>query len=122
MGRLTRDPEVKYGETTTVAKYTIAVDRRFKKEGQQEADFFRCVSFGKQAEFVEKYLRKGTKIAIDGEIHIDQYTVDGKTRYSTEIKVDHVDFAESKKTQDEKPPADGFMQTDTDDDDLIPFK
>ena len=94
MGRLTRDPEVRY---SAVARYSIAVDRRFKRDGQPEADFFDCVSFGKQAEFVEKYLRKGTKIVVQGQIQNNNYqNREGQTVYRTQIVVDNVEFAESK--------------------------
>ena len=99
MGRLTRDPEVRYGQgsNTAVCKYSIAVDRRFKREGQPEADFFNCTVFGKGAEFAEKYFKKGTKIVISGSIQNDNYTnKDGQKVYSTQIIVDEQEFAESK--------------------------
>ncbi|MDO4803640.1 MAG: single-stranded DNA-binding protein [Lachnospiraceae bacterium] len=98
MGRLTRDPEVRYGASgTAFANYSIAVDRRFKREGQPDADFFNCVSFGKQAEFVEKYLHKGTKVVIQGSMQNDNYqNREGQTVYRDRIVVDNVEFAESK--------------------------
>ncbi|MCR5639837.1 MAG: single-stranded DNA-binding protein [Lachnospiraceae bacterium] len=99
MGRLTRDPEVRYGgaNNTAVARYSIAVDRRFKREGQPTADFFNCTSFGKQGEFVEKYLRKGTKVVIEGELQNDNYTnKEGQMVYGMRIIVNSVEFAESK--------------------------
>ena len=99
MGRLTRDPEVRYGgaNNTAVARFSIAVDRRFKREGDPDADFFNCVSFGKQGEFVEKYLRKGTKIVLDGEIRNNNYTNrEGQMVYGMEIVTNNVEFAESK--------------------------
>lgn len=102
MGRLTRDPEVRYGgaNNTAIARYAIAVDRRFKQEGQPEADFFNLVSFGKQAEFVEKYLRKGTKIVVQGELRNNNYTnKDGQMVYGMEIVANNVEFAESKSAQ-----------------------
>ena len=74
MGRLTRDPEVRYSNDLAVATFSIAVDRRFKKEGQPEADFFDCTAFRKTAEFIEKYLHKGTKVVLDGELQNDNYT------------------------------------------------
>ena len=76
MGRLTRDPEVRYGgaNNTAVARYSIAVARRFKQDGQPDADFFNLVSFGKAGDFVEKYLRKGTKIVVEGELRNNNYT------------------------------------------------
>ena len=99
MGRLTRDPEVRYGgaNNTAIAKFSLAVDRRFKREGQPEADFFNCTAFGKTGEFVEKYLRKGTKVVLDGEIQNDNYEKDGVKHYSTQIIVNTLEFAESKK-------------------------
>lgn len=101
MGRLTRDPEIRYTNGgKTIAKFSLAVDRRFKQEGQPEADFFNCVTFGKQAEFVEKYLHKGTKILIAGQVQNNNYTdKDGKAVYSTQILIEEIDFAESKQTQ-----------------------
>lgn len=102
MGRLTRDPEVRYGgaNNTAVARYSIAVDRRFKRDGQPTADFFNCTSFGKQGEFVEKYLRKGTKVVIEGELQNDNYqNKDGQMVYGTRIIVNSVEFAESKNSQ-----------------------
>lgn len=91
IGRLTRDPEVRYsqGNNTAVARYTIAVDRKFKREGEQTADFIPCVVFGKQAEFAEKYFRKGTKVVISGRITTGSYTnKDGQKIYTTEITVE----------------------------------
>lgn len=100
MGRLTRDPEVRYGQggnQTAVARFSIAVDRRFKREGQPDADFFNCTAFGKQAEFVERYLHKGTKMVVIGSIQNDNYTNrDGQMVYSVRIIVDELEFAESK--------------------------
>lgn len=100
MGRLTRDPEVRYSQgasATAVARFSIAVDRRFKREGEPDADFFNCTCFGKQAEFAEKYLRKGTKIVTAGRIQNDNYTnKDGQMVYSVRVMVDEIEFAESK--------------------------
>ncbi len=100
MGRLTRDPEVRYSQgasQTAVARFSIAVDRRFKREGEPDADFFNCTCFGKQAEFVERYLRKGTKILTSGRIQNDNYTnKDGQMVYSVRVMVDEIEFAESK--------------------------
>lgn len=103
MGRLTRDPEIRYGATnnTAVARYSLAVDRRFKQDGQPEADFFNVVSFGKAGEFVEKYLRKGTKIVIEGELHNNNYkNKDGQMVYGIEIVTRNIEFAESKNSQE----------------------
>ncbi len=101
MGRLTRDPEVRYsaGENAmAVARYTLAVDRRFRRDGgEQTADFISCVTFGRNAEFAEKYLRKGTKIAVTGHIQTGSYTnKDGVKVYTTEVVVEEQEFAESK--------------------------
>lgn len=97
MGRLTRDPEVRYSNDLAVASFSIAVDRRFKREGQPEADFFNCTAFRKTAEFVEKYLHKGTKVVLDGEINNDNYTnKEGQKVYGTRIIVNQIEFAESK--------------------------
>ncbi len=104
MGRLTRDPEVRVstGERqTTIGRFSIAVDRRFKREGQPEADFFNCTCFGKQAEFVERYLHKGTKVVVVGSVQNDNYTnKDGQQVYSVQIMVDEIEFAESKNASD----------------------
>jgi single-strand DNA-binding protein len=99
MGRLTKDPEVRYtgGESMAVARYTLAVNRRYKKNSDKEADFISCVTFGRSAEFAEKYLRKGMKIAVIGRISTGNYKdKDGNTRYTTDIIVDEHEFAESK--------------------------
>ena len=100
MGRLTRDPEVRYSQgdvSTAVARYTLAVDRRFRREGEATADFINCVAFGRQAEFAERYLRQGTKIAITGRIQTGSYTNrDGVKVYTTDIVVEEQEFAESK--------------------------
>lgn len=107
MGRLTRDPEVRYtqGENSmAIARYTLAVERRFaKKQGddQQTADFISCVAFGKNGEFAEKYLKQGTKIAVRGRIQTGSYTnKDGQKIYTTEVVVEEQEFAESKKSQE----------------------
>ena len=98
MGRLTRDPEVSSSTSgTTFARYSIAVDRRFKREGEPDADFFNCTSFGKQAEFVERYLKKGTKVVVSGRLQNNNYTnKDGQKVYDVRIMVEDVEFAESK--------------------------
>ena len=102
MGRLTRDPEVRYINDNKIGRYSIAVDRRFKKEGQPDADFFNCTVFGKGAEFAENYLKQGTKIVISGRIESDNYTnKDGEKVYGWQVIVDEQEFAESKKAQEE---------------------
>ena len=104
MGRLTRDPEVRYGgaNNTAVARFSIAVDRRFKREGEPTADFFNCTAFGKLGEFVEKYLKKGTKIVLDGELRNDNYTnKEGQKVYGIQIIANQIEFAESKNASQE---------------------
>lgn len=100
MGRLTRDPEVRYSSgdsSTAIAHYRLAVDRRFKRDGQPDADFFDCVAFGRQAEFAEKYLHQGTKMVIQGRLQNDNYTdKDGRMVYRNQIVVENQEFAESK--------------------------
>ena len=103
MGRLTRDPSISYTqansaqESTCVARYTLAVDQRFNRDGERKADFISCVAFGRQAEFAEKYLRKGTKIALTGRIQTGSYTNrDGQKVYTTDVVVEEQEFAESK--------------------------
>ena len=100
MGRLTRDPEVRYSQgdsASAVARYTLAVDRRFKRDGEASADFINCVVFGKQAEFAERYLRQGVKIAVTGRIQTGSYTNrDGQKVYTTDVVIEEQEFAESK--------------------------
>ena len=104
MGRLTRDPEVRYsaGENSlAIAIYTLAVDRRFKRDGEATADFISCVVFGKQAEFAEKYFRQGIRIVVSGRIQTGSYTNrDGVKVYTTEVVVEEQEFAESKAVSD----------------------
>ena len=101
MGRLTRDPEVRYsqGESSlAIARFSLAVDRRYKRQGEPDADFFNCTAFGKQAEFVEKYLKQGTKILLSGRVQNDNYTnKEGQKVYSVQIIAEEIEFAESKK-------------------------
>lgn len=100
MGRLTRDIEVRYSQgenPMAVARYTLAVQRKFKREGEPDADFISCVAFGKLAEFAEKYFRQGTKIVITGRIQTGSYTNrDGQKVYTTDIVIEEQEFAESK--------------------------
>lgn len=100
VGRLTRDPEVRYtqGENPmAIARYTLAVDRRFRRDGEPTADFINCVVFGKSAEFTEKYFRQGLRVAISGRITTGSYTnKDGVKVYTTDVIVDEQEFAESK--------------------------
>lgn len=100
MGRLTKDPVVRYSQgenTLAIARYTLAVDRRYKKDDGPTADFISCVVFGKSAEFTEKYFRKGTKITVSGRIQTGSYTNnEGQKVYTTEVVVEEQEFAESK--------------------------
>ena len=109
IGRLTRDPEVRYSqgsEPSAVARYSLAVDRKFKREGEQEADFINCVAFGKNGEFAEKYLHKGVKIAITGRIQTGSYTnKDGVKVYTTDVVVEEHEFAERKQDNESPAPA-----------------
>ena len=104
MGRLTRDPEVRYSagdNSLAIARYTLAVDRRFKRDGEATADFISCVAFGRAAEFAEKYFRQGIKIAISGRIQTGSYTNrEGQKVYTTEVVVEDQEFAESKASSD----------------------
>ena len=130
MGRLTSDPEVRYSQgenASAVARYSLAVDRRF----QEGADFIKCVAFGKQGEFAEKYLRKGMKIAIVGRIQTGSYTdKNGNKVYTTDIVVEEHEFAESKQTDGNNQPkpqptpsdvGDGFMNIPDGIDEELPW-
>ena len=100
MGRLTRDPEIRYSQgenALAIARYTLAVDRRFQRNGEQSADFISCVAFGRSAEFAEKWLKQGIKVCITGRIQTGSYTnKDGVKVYTTEVVVEDQEFAESK--------------------------
>lgn len=130
IGRCTRDPEVRYSQgenATAVARYTLAVDRQFKRGGDQSADFINCIAFGKRGEFAEKYLRKGTKIAVVGRIQTGSYTnKDGNKVYTTDVVVDEHEFVESKASQqnggDSAPvSSDGFTSIPDGIDEELPF-
>ena len=138
MGRLTRDPEVRYSagdNAMAVARFSLAVDRRRRANGgsdEQTADFINCVSFGRQAEFAEKYLRKGTKLVVTGRIQTGSYTnKDGVRVYTTAVVVEEQEFAESKSSSDNSgfaPSApmpqsagDGFMNIPDGIDEELPF-
>lgn len=98
LGRLTRDPDVRYADSgSTIARFSLAVDRRFKQEGGETADFINCIAFGKTAEFIEKYFTKGLKIALNGRIQTGSYTnKDNVKVFTTDVVVENVEFAESK--------------------------
>ena len=102
-GRMTREPDIRYatGNNTAIAKFCIAVNRRFKQDGQPSADYINCTAFGKLAEFVEKYGRKGVKFEISGRWQTGIYkNKDGNTVYTNECMVESIEFAESKSSQD----------------------
>lgn len=127
-GRLVRDPEVRYSQgekPTAIAKYTIAVDRKYQGEGNQTADFIQVVSFGKNGEFVEKYLHKGMKILVTGHIQTGSYTdKNGEKKYTFDVIAEEHEFVE-KKVQNEEPKpqtdADGFMNVPEGIEESLPF-
>lgn len=128
IGRLAADPEVKYMQNekqTAVARYRLAVDRRFHKEGEQAVDFISCVAFGKNGEFAEKYLSKGMKIAVVGRITTGSYEKDGQKVYTTDVVVEEHEFCEGKASNGMQQTASqgsstGFTAVPATDDDL-PF-
>lgn len=108
MGRLTREPEVRYSqgaEPLAVARYTLAVNRRFKRKDEPEADFIPCVAFGQSGEFAEKYFRKGQLVSIVGRLQVRSWDKDGEKRWTTEVVIEEQYFAESKKDSGEGKPA-----------------
>jgi single-strand DNA-binding protein len=119
MGRLTRDPHVTYKQgdkPLAVARYTLAVNRRFKRNGEQEADFINCVAFGKAGEFAEKYFRQGIKIVVSGRIQTGSYTnKDGIKVYTTDVVIEEQDFAESRKAMEQNK-GDDMPETNTSED------
>jgi len=145
MGRLTRDPEVRYSqsnEPTAIARYSLAVNRRFKREGEPDADFINCVAFGRQGEFAEKFFKKGQMVSVVGHLQVSSYTdKDGNRRWSTDVIIEEQHFAESRRNFEErmagsdsdsdfeeqapsKPSAkksEGFVPIDNFDDDDLPF-
>lgn len=134
MGRLTRDPDIRYSQgenPVAVARFTLAVERRMKKDGEDNADFIRCVAFGKTAETIEKYVFQGKKIVIEGRIQTGSYTnQDGAKIYTTDIVVESVEFAESRRVEEAGNAArsesatdeNGFMNVpDGVEDDGLPF-
>lgn len=134
MGRLTRDAEIRYSQgenSMAIARFSLAVDRRFRKDGEQGADFINCIAFGKTAEFYEKFGRKGTKFVIEGRIQTGSYTnKDGQRVYTTDVVVENTEFAESKSnnqsgnsSQNTSVPSsdDGFMNIPDGIDEELPF-
>lgn len=129
LGRLTKDPDVRYGQgenASAISRITLAIDRKFKRDGEPNADFINCVAFGKIAEFQEKYFRKGTKVAIAGRIQTGSYTnKDGNKVYTTDVIVEEQEFAESKGSGGNSESAhggsDGFMNIPDGIDEELPF-
>jgi single-strand DNA-binding protein len=135
-GRLVRDPEVRYTQSSNsmaVAKFTLAVDRKFKKDGEQSADFINCTAFGKTAEIIEKHVKKGVKLIVEGRWQTGSYkNKDGQTVYTNDCAVDSIEFCESRSSQQgndnvSRPTpstssGDGFMTIPDDiDDEGLPF-
>ena len=112
-GRLTRDAEVKYSQgenSTAVARFTLAVNRKFKRQGEPDADFINCLAFGKNAEFIEKYFKQGMKAEIQAHVQTGSYTnKDGQKVYTTDFVIDEIDFAESKGSSSTE--SGGYQQT-----------
>jgi len=125
VGNLTRDPEIKYAQTNNmaIARFTIAVSRRFKREGEPDSDFFNCTAFGKTAEFVQKYFTKGKRMMLIGRIQNDNYTnKNGEKVYSVQILAEEVEFGEKKgASETTENNDDDFMPVPEADDDAIPF-
>lgn len=132
MGRLTKDPDVRYSQgenAMAVARYTLAVDRKFKRDGEPNADFINCIAFGKNGDFAEKYLHKGIKILIEGRWQSGSYTNrDGQKVYTNDCVVESCEFAESKnasQSENAKPApqtdSDGFMNIPDGIDEELPF-
>lgn len=127
IGRLTREPETRYAGEMAISRYSLAVDRKIKKEGEQTADFINCVAFGKNGEFAEKYLHKGIKIAVTGRIQTGNYTnKDNQKVYTTDVVIEEHEFVESKGTNGNevptfKPNADGFMSIPDGIEEELPF-
>ena len=130
IGRVVRDAEIRYSQgtsTTCIARYTLAVDRKFKQEGQPAADFINCIAFGKLGEFAEKYLHKGIKIAVTGRIQTGSYkNKDGNTVYTTDVIVEEQEFCDSKNSsgnsaEPQPKPDDSFMSIPDGIDGELPF-
>ena len=123
MGRLTKEPDVRTNNDKMVTRFTVAVDRRFKTEGGATADFISCVAFGKTAEFVSKYFKKGMKIALTGRIQTGDYTdKNGIKHYTTDVVAEEVEFAESKKTDNPPPSSDEWASVPEGIENDLPFK
>ena len=125
MGRLTKSPDTRQSGDNTVTRFTIAVDRRFKKDGDNTADFISCVAFGKTSTFISKYFDKGNRIAVSGRIQTNSYTnKEGQKVYTTDVIVEEVDFCESKSSETKAPAEkadDGFADVSDEIDNDLPF-
>ncbi len=131
MGRLTRDPEVRYSQgenSLAIARYSLAVDRRYRRPGEPDADFISCITFGKAAEFAEKYFKQGLKVTVCGRIQTGSYTnKDGQKIYTTDVVVEEQEFAESKgsgsgdRPEPSKAVGDGFVNIPDGLDEELPF-
>lgn len=132
MGRCTKDPDIRYSQgekSTAIARFTLAVDRKFKQDGQPTADFINCLAFGKRAEFMEKYCRKGTKLVVEGSWQTGNYTnKDGNKVYTNDCLVESCEFAESKSSEQNNNSSnqnnmggDGFMNIPDGIDEELPF-
>ncbi|MGN1166861.1 MAG: single-stranded DNA-binding protein [Lachnospiraceae bacterium] len=128
VGRLSNDPEIRYTDGgSSIARFSVACQRRYAKEGQPDVDFITCVAFGKTAEFIEKYFIKGQRIGLTGRIQTGSYEKDGVKHYTTDIVAENVEFVESKKTSADEPRpvpsnvGDGFMNIADGLDSELPF-
>lgn len=127
VGRLARDPEVRYSQgenSTAIARFTVACDRRFKRENEATADFISCIAFGKTAEFIERYFSKGKRIGLTGRIQTGSYTdKDGKTVYTTDVVAEEVEFVESANSGNATPATDanGFQNVNDEIGEILPF-
>jgi single-strand DNA-binding protein len=129
VGRFVKDPDVRYANTQNgqlaIASYMLAVDRPFKKDGEQTADFISCKCFGKAAEFIQKHFHKGMKIAVSGRIQTGSYEKDGVKHYTTDVITDTHEFVEKKEDNgnpaNSNPAPDNFMDIPIGNDESIPF-
>jgi single-strand DNA-binding protein len=130
IGRLTKDPE---GKAESYARFTLAVDDKPNKDGEKKTNFISCVAFGKTGDFVLKWLKQGVKIALEGRITTGSYEKDGVKKYTTDVVAESLEFAESKKTEENKeetqetqeappPTAEGYVEVDADVEELLPWK
>jgi len=119
IGNLVRDAEVRFAGETQITSFSIAVSRKFKKEGQPDVDFINCIAFGKTGEFISNYFTKGSRIGIVGRLQVSSWETEGKKHYKTEVVVEEAEFVE-RKTKDNPTQDSGFSQVDDSEEDL-PF-